>query len=85
MKNLQDHELIYELGQRGYAVQCLWSVQDVQSAIDTYNELHNTNYSLSGEDKVTIMNEVLDDEFIFQQINENIEAMVFNYLDEVNK
>jgi hypothetical protein len=57
----------------------------VQSAVDSYNELHNTNYSLSGEDKVSIMNEVLDDEYIFQQINENIEASVFNILDEVNK
>ncbi len=85
MKNLQDHELINELAQRGYAVQCLWSVHDVDRAIYEYNELHDTNYSLSNEDKVTIMNEVLDDDSIFEQINDNIDSMVFNVLDEVNK
>ncbi len=85
MENLTTKQLLDELGKRGYAVQYLWGENDVQAAVESYNELYDTDYSLSNEDKVTIMNEVLDDDYIFQQINENIEAMVFNVLDEVNK
>ena len=85
MENLTTQQLLKELSKRGYAVQYLWGENDVQAAVESYNELYDTDYSLSNEDKVTIMNEVLDDDYIFQQINENIEAMVFNILNEVNK
>jgi hypothetical protein len=85
MKNISTLELLKELANRGYATENLWCLDDVQSAIDSYNDWNETEFELSNDNKYTILQSVLNDDFINERINEDIEANVFNILDFVNK
>lgn len=85
MKNISTLELLKELANRGYATENLWCLDHVQSAIDSYNDWNETEFELSNDNKYTILQSVLNDDFINERINEDIEANVFNILDFVNK
>jgi hypothetical protein len=81
-KQMSDYQLIQELDKRGYAVLNLWSVQDVQDAIDSYNMENSTEYSMIDEIKRTILSQVFNNNDYFERINNDIQERVSDFLDK---
>ena len=79
---MSDYQLIQELDKRGYAVLNLWSVQDVQDAIDSYNMENSTEYSMIDEIKRTILSQVFNNNDYFERINNDIQERVSDFLDK---
>lgn len=85
MENLTTDQLLQELNRRGISTKTIWSLNDVQYAIDTYNNENNTKFSLTDADKMTVLDSALGCEYIWGQIFDSIESNVFNILDYINK
>ncbi len=81
-KQMTDYQLIQELDKRGYAVLNLWSVQDVQDAIDSYNMENGAEYNMPDEVKRTILSQVFNNNDYFERINNDIQERVSDFLDE---
>lgn len=81
-KQMSDYQLIQELHNRGYAVLNLWSVQDVQDAIDSYNMENSTEYNMIDEIKRTILSQVFNNNDYFERINNDIQERVSDFLDK---
>ncbi len=81
-KQMTDYQLIQELDKRGYAVLNLWSVQDVQDAIDSYNMENGTDYGMIDEIKRTILSQVFNNNDYFERINNDIQERVSDFLDK---
>lgn len=79
---MTDHQLIHELYKRGYAVLNLWSVQDVQDAIDSYNMENSTEYSMIDEVKRTILSQVFNNNDYFYRITDDLQKRVNDFLDK---
>jgi hypothetical protein len=59
LKEISTELLKQELARRGYAVECLWSIHDV-------------NGDMTDEEKLAWVNEVLSSETVMQYINERL-------------
>lgn len=79
---MTDHQLIHELYKRGYAVLNLWSVQDVQDAIDSYNMDNGTQHSMTDTIKQMILAKVFNNDEYFHRINNDIQERVNDFLDK---
>lgn len=79
---MTDYQLIQELHNRGYAVLNLWSVQDVQDAIDSYNMENSTEYSIIDEIKRTILSQVFNNNDYFYRITNDLQRKVSDFLDK---
>ena len=64
-----------ELRQRGYAVGCLWQSDDVRP--------HDPTNSLTEDERMDIMENVLNSEWLMEQINAMIEDEVLAYKNEM--
>lgn len=64
-----------ELRQRGYAVGCLWQSDDVRP--------HDPTNSLTEDERMDIMENVLNSEWLMEQINSMIEDEVLAYKNEM--
>ncbi len=78
---MTDHQLIHELYKRGYAVLNLWSVQDVQDAIDSYNMDNGTQHNMTDTIKQMILAKVFNNDEYFHRINNDIQERVNDFLD----
>lgn len=81
-KQMSDYELIQELDKRGYAVLNLWSVQDVQDAIDSYNMENGTQHIMTDTIKQLMLTKVFNNNEYFHRINNDIQERVSDFLDK---
>jgi hypothetical protein len=72
MENYTTKQLTDELLRRGYATQALWCRKDVYDNLDRYNANNDTDYMLDEADVDDILDSCVNNEMIFEQINNDI-------------
>ena len=81
LSNIETKDLINELGGRGYFMNLLYSIHDVEMQLDSINESREglgNEIKLSKEQKIEIINECFDIDFYSEQMNNDIEEIILN-------
>jgi hypothetical protein len=73
-----DEQLRAELKSRGYYVENLWTLDDVQTALDDYNQENKTDHELEPEVMFTILEEAVSSDYVKSHINGEIGDYVEN-------